>query len=173
LKHAVARIAALTFIAALAAGIVALVRPTISVARPGASPSPSPTTAPTPYMPLDEIPNGSWDVIEQTSYSIVYSKMTLKEIGDTVTGTWILDKNTIYTLTGSRQGAHITLQIMSGAAPTSAVLGTMTADIDGIADMVGSITLGTGTPIAFQGAQHGRVPAPVDAGTPAPEQTPF
>lgn len=173
MNHVVARVAALTFVAALVAGVIGLLRPAASLAKPGASPSASPTAAPTPYMPLDQIPNGSWDVIEQTTYSIVYSKMTLKETGDAVTGTWSLDKNTTYTLTGSRQGAHLTLQIMSGAAPTSAVLGTMSADIDGIADMVGSITLGTGTPVAFQGAQHGRVPAPVDAGTPAPEQTPY
>src|SRR5215472_19253618 len=74
------------------------------------TPQPSPTTAPTPYMPLEEVPNGNWDVIEQ-GYAIQYSRMVLKEVGDSVTGTWYADGKTTYALDGSRDGAHLTLQI--------------------------------------------------------------
>jgi hypothetical protein len=99
--------------------------------------------------------------------------MTLKEVGDSVTGTWFMDKTTSYLLDGSRQGAHLTLNIKATAKPDAAVLGKVEADIDGIADMVGSITLGTNE-IAFQGAQHGRVPPPIDnTTTPAPEASPY
>jgi len=137
-----------------------------------ATPEPSPTTAPTPYMPLEEIPNGNWDVIEQGYASIEYSRMVLREIGNTVTGTWYADGKTTYVLDGSRDGSHLTLQIKSAAKPDAAVVGKMEADIDGIADMVGLITMGQNQ-IAFQGAQHGRVPPPVDQSTPAPEQSPY
>jgi hypothetical protein len=164
---------AIMFAIALIAAFGMAFKPSGLSAKPAPSPSESPTAVPTPFMPLDEVPNGSWDVIEQTYTSVIYSKMTLKESGDTITGSWIIDKNTVYALVGSRQGAHLTLQIMSKSTPDATVLGKMDADIDGIADMIGLITLGTGDPIAFQGAQHGRVPPPVDAGTPAPEQSPF
>lgn len=137
-----------------------------------ATPEPSPTTAPTPYMPLEEIPNGSWDVIEQGYASIEYSHMVLREVGDTVTGTWFVDGKTTYVLDGSRDGSHLTLSIKSSAKPDATLVGKMEADIDGIADMVGLITMGQNQ-IAFQGAQHGRVPPPVDASTPAPEESPY
>ena len=45
-------------------------------------------------------------------------------------------------------------------------------DDDDFDDVVGLITMGTNQ-IAFQGAQHGRVPPPVDASTPAPEESPY
>lgn len=141
-------------------------------AAAAATPQPSPTTAPTPYMPLEEIPNGNWDVIEQGYASIEYSRMVLREVGNTVTGTWYVDSKTTYVLAGSRDGSHLTLTIKSGAKPDAAVVGKMEADIDGIADMVGLISMGTNQ-IAFQGAQHGRVPPPVDASTPAPEESPY
>ncbi|HXW77029.1 MAG TPA: hypothetical protein VEJ20_06425, partial [Candidatus Eremiobacteraceae bacterium] len=114
-----------------------------------------------------------WDVIEQTYSSVNYSKMTLKESGDSVSGTWAVDSKTVYALDGTRDGAHISLTIRASTKPDAAVIGKMEADIDGIADMVGSITIGTAE-IAFQGAQHTRVPAPVDNTdntTPAPDAT--
>ena len=168
------RFTAFGFAVAVLAAVGIASMPSGTSAKPSAapSPSPSPTAAPTPYMPLDQVPNGNWDVIEQPLYQqIAYSRMTLKENGDAITGTWYVDKTTVYVLDGSRQGAHLTLQIKSAAAPNATVVGTMEADIDGIADMVGNITLGK-VQVAFQGAQHGRVPAPVDAGTPAPEASP-
>ena len=163
-------IAAIMFVAAAALAATLTVRPATSAAKPAPTPTPSPTTAPTPYMPLEEVPNGNWDVIEQGYASVQYSRMTLKEVGDAVTGTWYVDSKTAYALDGSRDGAHLTLQIKNSAKPDAAVVGKMEADIDGIADMVGSITLGP-LEIAFQGAQHGRVPPPVEASTPAPEAT--
>ena len=123
-------------------------------------------------MPLEQVPNGSWDVIEQTYGGIKYSRMTLKEVGDSVTGMWYVDKNTTYVLDGQRQGPHITLQIKQTAKPDAPVLGKIEADIDGIADMVGLITLGP-IEVAFQGAQHGRVPPPVSPETPAPNASPY
>ena len=123
-------------------------------------------------MPLEEVPNGNWDVIEQGYASIQYSRMVLKEVGDAVTGTWYMDTKTTYALDGSREGAHLTLTIKSSTKPDATVVGKMEADIDGIADMVGSITLGQ-LEVAFQGAQHGRVPPPVEASTPAPEESPY
>jgi len=137
-----------------------------------ATPQPSPTTAPTPYMPLEEITNGNWDVIEQGYASIQYSRMVLREVGNTVTGTWYVDGKTTYVLNGSRDGSHLTLSIKSGPKPDASVVGKIEADIDGIADMVGLISMGTNQ-IAFQGAQHGRVPPPVDQSTPAPEESPY
>jgi hypothetical protein len=160
------------FVVAAVAAIAVAIRPTGSAAASAPTPTPSPTEVPTPFMALDQVPNGSWDVIEQSYVAITYSRMTLKEAGDTITGTWYIDKNTTYALDGTRQGAHLTLQIKAKETPDAAVLGKIEADIDGIADMVGIITLGPNE-IPFQGAQHGRVPPPVDAGTPAPEQSPY
>ncbi|HEY7993570.1 MAG TPA: hypothetical protein VID24_05135 [Candidatus Eremiobacteraceae bacterium] len=145
---------------------------TTTAVAAAATPQPSPTAAPTPYMPLEEIPNGNWDVIEQGYASIQYSRMVLRETGNTVTGTWFVDGKTTYVLDGSRDGSHLTLQIKAAAKPDATVVGKMEADIDGIADMVGLITMGQNQ-IAFQGAQHGRVPPPVDQSTPAPEQSPY
>jgi hypothetical protein len=167
------RVAAVLFACAAfaAAGLVG--RPSGTVAEAAApSPKPSPTNAPTPYMPLEQIPNGSWEVIEQGYSGIQYSRMTLKEVGDSVSGTWYVDKNTTYVLDGQRQGAHLTLQIKATAKPDASVVGKMEADIDGIADMVGLITLGS-IEVAFQGAQHGRVPPPVELSTPAPNASPY
>jgi hypothetical protein len=156
----------------LAACLIALAPHAGAALAAAATPSASPTTAPTPYMPLEEIPNGNWDVIEQGYTSIEYSRMVLREVGDTVTGTWYVDSKTTYVLNGSRDGSHLALDIKSTAKPDATVVGKMEADIDGIADMVGLITMGQNQ-IAFQGAQHGRVPPPVDASTPAPEQSPY
>lgn len=175
LKSNTWRTAAVMFVCAAVAAIGLVGRPSGSSAEAAAAtprPSPSPTTAPTPYMPLEEIPNGSWDVIEQGYAGIQYSRMTLKEVGDSVTGMWYVDKNTTYALDGQRQGAHITLQIKAASKPDATVVGKIEADIDGIADMVGLITIGP-TEVAFQGAQHGRVPPPVEASTPAPEVSPY
>ena len=159
-------------VALVATCLIALAPRAGVAAAAAATPQPSPTTAPTPYMPLEEIPNGDWDVIEQGLTSIEYSRMVLREVGDTVTGTWFVDSKTTYVLDGSRDGSHLALQIKSSAKSDATVLGKMEADIDGIADMVGMITLGQNE-IAFQGAQHGRVPPPVDQGTPAPEESPY
>lgn len=156
----------------LAVCVIALAPHSSVAVAAAATPTPSPTTAPTPYMPLEEIPNGNWDVIEQGYTSIEYSRMVLREVGDNVTGTWYFDNKTTYMLDGSRDGSHLTLSIKSSAKPDATVLGKMEADIDGIADMVGLITIGQDQ-IAFQGAQHGRVPPPVDASTPAPEESPY
>jgi hypothetical protein len=168
------RFAAILFVCSAIAAVAMTLIPVGGVAapRPKPSPSASPTAAPTPFMPLEEIPNGSWDVIEQSG-SIAYTRMTLKEVGNAVTGLWYYDKNKSYVLDGQRQGAHLTLQIKASSNPDAAVIGKIEADIDGIADMIGSITLGA-TEVPFQGAQHGRVPAPVDNNdntTPAPEAT--
>ena len=164
-------IAAIMFACAAALAVAIASRPAPSTAKPAPTPTPSPTTAPTPYMPLEEVPNGNWDVIEQGFAFVQYSRMTLKDVGDNVTGTWVVDKTT-YALDGSRQGAHLTLTIKASTKPDAAVVGKMEADIDGIADMVGLITLGQ-VEVAFQGAQHGRVPPPVEASTPAPEESPY
>ena len=171
LRHGGAFVA--VFVIMLIAGVVVRVSDHGPVAAAAAAtPEPSPTTAPTPYMPLEEIPNGNWDVIEQNYASVEYSRMTLKENGTSVSGTWYIDKNTTYVLAGTRDGSHLSLDIMSSAKPDATVVGKMEADIDGIADMIGLITIGQNE-IAFQGAQHGRVPPPVDASTPAPEASPY
>jgi hypothetical protein len=161
------------FVAAMMAAFALHPSGSAAAPRPKPSPSESPTAQPTPYMPLEEIPNGSWDVIEQSVSQITYSRMTLKEDGDNVSGTWYADNKKVYALDGTREGAHLSLEIKASSAPDAAVIGKMEADIDGIADMIGSITIGS-TEVAFQGAQHGRVPAPVDNNddtTPAPDAT--
>ena len=157
--------------AAFAAALITLRSGGSIAIASAATPAPSPTTAPTPYMPLEQIPNGNWDVIEQSFNGILYSRMTLKEVGESVTGVWFFDSKTTYNLEGQRQGAHLTLQIKS-TTPEAPVVGKMEADIDGIADMVGLITIGP-IEVAFQGAQHGRVPPPVPADTPAPNASPY
>ena len=166
------RTATIMFLCAALAAFAIALRPSGSSAAAAPSPSVSPTTPPTPYMPLSEIPNGSWDVIEQTYSAIMYSRMTLKEVGDSVTGTWFFDKKTTYLLDGSRQGSHLALQIKSMSKTDATVVGKIDADIDGIADMVGTITLAN-VEVAFQAAQHTRVPAPVEASTPGPEASPY
>jgi hypothetical protein len=167
------RTLAVMFAVAVVAALCIGIRPSGIAAAPAPSPKASPTNPPTPFMALDQIPNGSWEVIEQTYATVAYSRMTLKEVGNSVTGTWYRDKNTVYALDGLRQGAHLALQIKATAKPDATVLGKMEADIDGIADMVGSITLGP-IVISFQGAQHGRVPAPIDNNTtPAPDASPY
>ena len=101
--------------------------------------------------------------------------MKLKDVGNTVSGVWIEDKKTVYVLNGKRDGTHLTLDVASQATP-STVIGKIDADIDGIADMVGTITIDkspfNGAP--FQAAQHARVPPPPEASpTPNATATPF
>ncbi len=137
-----------------------------AIAKP--APSPSPTTPPTPYMAPEQATNGTWDIILQ-SQDISYSTMKLKDVGNAVTGVWIADKKTTYNLSGTRDGTHLLLDITNPAKP-DAVIGKVDAQIDGIADMVGTITIGkVDTP--FQAAQHTRVPPPVEP-SPAANPTP-
>lgn len=149
-----------------------------AIARPAPSPSPSPTNPPTPYMAPEAVTNGTWDVILQLEgRDPSYSTMKLKDVGNTVSGVWIADKKTVYVLSGKRDGTHITLDIASQAKPDT-VIGKLDADIDGIADMVGTITIDkASTPLnsaPFQAAQHARVPPPVEASPGAnPTPTPF
>ena len=140
-------------------------------AKPAPSPSPSPTNPPTPYMALEDIPNGTWLVIEQTPQDISYSSMKLKDVGTTITGSWDHGRKK-YVLEGKRDGSHLKLDIKTNDAAATAV-GKVDATIDGIADMYGTITLnGVDTP--FQGAQHSRVPPPVEPSTaPYSSPTPF
>lgn len=140
-----------------------------AVAKPSPSPSPSPTNPPTPYMPPEQVTNGVWDVIMQGN-DISYSTIKLKDVGNTVTGSWIADKKTVYSLTGTRDGQHLVLNITKADKP-DVVIGKIDATIDGIADMVGTITMGT-VETPFQGAQHGRVPPPViPSSAPGPQAT--
>ena len=79
------------------------------------------------------------------------------------------EQKTVYALSGKRDGTHLTLDMTLAAKPEASV-GKIEADIDGIADMVGTITLGkVETP--FQAAQHSRVPPPAFA-TPGPNPSP-
>lgn len=145
----------------------------------GASPTPVPTPVPspslspgaqppTPYMPLELIPNGTWLVIEQGAEWPTYSQMTLKDVGTAISGTWEVDKKTKFYVSGTRNGSHMQLTLTATADPKAPSVGKIDATLDGIADMFGLITLnGKDTP--FQGAQHSRVPPPVEA---PQEQTP-
>ena len=154
---------ALAAAAAIAGWSTAATR--IAVAAPP-SPSPTPTPVPTPYMALEVIPNGTWDVIIQ-GRDIQYSKMTLKAAGTAITGVWNVDRRTKYVVAGTRDGAHLKLDLKASDAQDASVVGKIDAVLDGIADMFGTITL-NGKDMPFQGAQHGRVPPPVDNGTPNP-----
>ncbi|MDQ6768136.1 MAG: hypothetical protein M3Z41_10045 [Candidatus Eremiobacteraeota bacterium] len=140
-----------------------------AVARPAPSPSPSPTNPPTPYMDPEQVTNGTWDVIMQKEgQDPSYSTMKLKDVGTTVSGVWIADRKTVYDLKGKRDGKHLILDISNQGKP-DVVVGKIDAEIDGIADIVGTLTLGkVDTP--FQAAQHSRVPPPVEA-SPRPNAT--
>ncbi len=122
-------------------------------------------------MPPDQVTNGVWEVIMQGD-EYTYSTMKLKDEGDKVSGVWLYDNRTVYQLSGTRKDTHLDLQITRpGATPT--VIGSIDATLDGIADMVGTITLG-GKAVPFQGAQHSRVPPPVEPSTaPVESPTPF
>jgi hypothetical protein len=128
--------------------------------------SPTPTPVPTPYLALELIPNGTWQIIIQ-GRDIQYSSMKLKAAGTAITGLWTIDKKTAYVVNGVRDGTHLKLDLKTSDAQDAAVVGKVDATLDGIADMFGIITL-NGLDMPFQGAQHSRVPAPVDAGSPAP-----
>lgn len=107
---------------------------------------------------------------DKNGYSdISYSVMKLKDDGTNVTGVWLADKKTVYVITGTRDGTHLTLTLKRQDKPDAAA-GSIDATIDGIADMVGTITLGT-VETPFQGAQHSRVPPPVES-TPGPQESP-
>ncbi|MBV8172617.1 MAG: hypothetical protein JO219_11875 [Candidatus Eremiobacteraeota bacterium] len=153
--------------AAIFAGFVSSAIGIAAAAPP--SPSPTPTPVPTPFMELALIPNGTWQVIIEDK-DIQYSKMTLKTDGNSISGTWSPDKKTTYLLSGLRDGAHLKLDIKSSDATDATVIGKVDATLDGIADMFGTITL-NGVEKPFQGAQHSRVPPPVDA-SPQPGQQP-
>jgi hypothetical protein len=119
--------------------------------RPSPSPSPSPTAPPTPSFALDQIPTGTWLMILQPSGYPIYSNMTLKDDGTTVTGTWAL-------------------KLPSKSATDQ--VGTMDITIDTYADMFGTVSIGPITDLPFTAAQHSRVPPPVE-NTPGPEDSPY
>jgi hypothetical protein len=121
---------------------------------------------PTPYLELELIPNGTWQIIIQ-GRDIQYSSMRLKAAGTAITGTWTIDKKTSYVVNGVRDGTHLKLDLKTSDAQDAAVIGKVDATLDGIADMFGIITL-NGLDMPFQGAQHSRVPPPVDAASSAP-----
>jgi hypothetical protein len=123
--------------------------------------SPTPTPVPTPYLALELIPNGTWEIIVQ-GRDIQYSSMKLKAAGTAITGLWTIDKKTSYVVNGVRDGTHLKLDLKASDAQDAAVVGKVDATLDGIADMFGIITL-NGLDMPFQGAQHSRVPPPVDA----------
>ena len=143
-------------------------------ARPHSSPvpSPSPTVEPTPSMTFDEIPNGTWLMILQPAGLPIYSDMTLKDDGTTVTGSWKYDAKTTYALSGTREGSHIKLALKPAAKPDAAAVGNMDITIDTYADMFGSVTVGTLADMPFTAAQHSRIPPPV-LSTPAPDESPY
>jgi hypothetical protein len=130
-----------------------------SAAQPKESPTPTPV--PTPYLALELIPNGTWQIIVQ-GRDIQYSTMKLKAAGTAITGLWTIDKKTSYVVNGVRDGTHLKLDLKASDAQDAAVVGKVDATLDGIADMFGIITL-NGLDMPFQGAQHSRVPPPVDA----------
>lgn len=164
------RIAVVLVLAAFAMSL-AFVRPAAIArpAKPAPSPSPSPTTAPTPYMPVEQVVNGTWEIILQPRGNISYSSMKLADVGTSVTGVWKYDKRTSYIVTGSRDGSHLKLDIKK-TDKADAPVGSIDAIIDGIADMYGTVTL-NGVDVPFTGAQHSRVPPPVEA-TSNPLETP-
>lgn len=170
------RVSALTLcfvVAALAAGAgMHSVSATAIAARPSPKPKTSPTTPPTPSMTFDEIPNGTWLVILQPIGLPIYSDMTLKDDGTTVTGSWKYDSKTTYMLFGTRDGSHIKLSLKPDAKPETVAVGSMDITIDTYADMFGSVTVGTLTDMPFTAAQHSRVPPPV-LDTPAPDESPY
>lgn len=162
-------VVALLAIAAISSGVQQRV-----AAKPAPSPSPSPTNPPTPYMAPDQATNGIWDMIlqgtDKNGYTdISYSVMKLKDDGNNVTGVWLADKKTVYVITGTRDGTHLALTLKRQDKP-DVTAGSIDAEIDGIADMVGTITLGT-VETPFQGAQHSRVPPPIES-TPGPQESP-
>jgi len=138
----------------------------MAIAGPPPS-TPTPTPVPTPYMALEVIPNGTWEVIIEGHGDPMYSKMRLQAAGTAITGVWNFDKKTAYVISGLRDGAHLKLDIKLSDAQDSQVVGKIDATLDGIADMFGIITL-NGKDMPFQGAQHTRVPAPVENASSAP-----
>jgi len=164
------RLRATVFFALIAAAVIAgwvSGSVTTAVAAPP-SPSPTPTPVPTPFMELALIPNGTWQIIIQER-DIQYSKMTLKAVGTGITGTWSPNKKTNYFVSGTRDGARLRLDLKMSDAADAPVVGKIDATLDGIADMFGTITI-NGVDKPFQGAQHSRVPPPVDSASPAPGQ---
>jgi len=110
-------------------------------------------------------------ILQPTGYPI-YSNMTLKDDGTTVTGTWTYDPKTTYALSGTRDGSHIKLALKLPARSTTDQVGTMDITIDTYADMFGTVSIGPITDMPFTAAQHSRVPPPVDR-TPAPDDSPY
>lgn len=168
------RVAALTLcliavVVAAGAGIHGASTP---AAAARSSPKPSPTTPPTPSMTFDEIPNGTWLIILQPIGLPIYSDMTLKDDGTSVTGSWKYDSKTTYMLSGTRDGSHIKLALKPSAKPEAATVGSMDITIDTYADMFGSVTVGALTDMPFTAAQHSRIPPPV-LNTPAPDESPY
>jgi hypothetical protein len=162
--------AALTAAALLAGLCVNPAHFAVAVAAPP-SPTPTPTPVPTPYMALELIPNGTWEIIIQGRGDPSYSKMRLKANGTAINGVWNFDKKTTYVISGVRDGAHLKLDIKPSDAPDIDPVGKIDATLDGIADMFGTITL-NGVDMPFQGAQHSRVPGPVEAASNGPPQAP-
>ncbi|MDQ2818239.1 MAG: hypothetical protein M3T49_08555 [Candidatus Eremiobacteraeota bacterium] len=108
-------------------------------------------------VPLSEDASGSWQIILQGD-SISYSMMTLTRSGSTLRGTWPYARKTTYAVLGTQRGSKISLQVTTGADGDARVVGRIDSDMDGPADMVGTITLG-GVETPFQGTQHSRIAA--------------
>lgn len=168
-----ARALRVSVIAAFLAVAVTALHPVVPMAVGATpSPSPSPTNPPTPFLPLEQVPNGKWQIILQGPKEPDYSTMVLKDVGVNVTGTWMY-KNASYVVIGTREGSRLKLDLKPSAAPNAESVGKVDATIDGIADMFGLITL-NGVETPFQGAQHSRVPAPVESSpSPGPTRSPY
>ena len=138
---------------------------------PLVTPAPSATPIATPYMPIELVPNGTWEVIMQGPGDPAYSKMKLKAEDTKITGTWRLNKM-LYYISGTRVGSRLKLDVKLVDKTDAQAVGKIEATIDGIADMVGLITLG-GVDTPFQGAQHSRVPPPVEAASATPGANPY
>jgi hypothetical protein len=130
-----------------------------AAAQPSPAPSASASDAATPsaYSSLD----GTWEVQVQNGSQTTYSHFKLRQSGQDVAGTWVVDRAHSNPLTGSYDGRLFKFTAAETAGPV-----TFSGYADGSSEMVGLLTRASGAAMPFTASHRGGLEPP-----PQPKRT--
>jgi hypothetical protein len=117
-----------------------------ATAQPTPAPSASDAATPAAYSSLD----GTWEVQLQDGSRTTYSHFKLRQSGQDVAGTWVVDRSHLYPLTGSYDG-----RLFKFTATETAGAVTFSGYVDGSTEMVGLLTRAGGAAMPFTASHRG------------------